>query len=311
MKFFKTTIILFLLCFSFSTTIYASQVSSSSVNEFSNNTVISGSLPTVTTSNASLTKVVNNEISNIYTKRANGSKNSNAKSVTFSYEVFESGNYTSIVIKSKVSKLKSVTTIDTIVYDDTKVYTLDTYLSSSDLKVFNKSINDKIKQSPENYKVSEVTLNDKTAFYIKNNTVFVGFDGETVASSNDVVTFSYIPASYDVYTLTKDSYYIQGSTQIKYVPIREVYNNLGYNVSYKNKSIYITDSNNKSIATFDTEETDKSVIYTASFGVSQRYKSLVYNGTAYTPLSVIQSSTGVVYDIQSNGDIVFPLIKTR
>ncbi len=302
MKFFKYSILLclaFLLCFSFSTTVFgATQVTSSTVKEYSNNTNINGSLPSVTTNSDSLAKAVNNEITNIYTKRSNTAKTSNAKSITFSYEVYESGNYTSIVIYSKVSKLKTVTSVDTIVFDNSKIYTLDNYLSSADLKVFNKSINDKIKQSPGNYKVSDVTLNDKTAFYIKNGTVFVCFDGESISTSTEVLTFSYTQTSYDKYTLNKDDYFIQSSSQLKYVPIRDVYTNLGYKVSYRNKLIYITDSNGKTITTFDTDDSSSSV----------KNKALVSNGISYAPLSVIQNTTNVIYDIQSNGDIVFPLV---
>ncbi len=313
MRFFKSSIILFLLCLSFSTTTYAtSQVSSTTVKEYSNNTDINGSLPSVTTSNETFTKTINNEITNIYTRRSNTAKTSNAKSVTFSYEIYESGNYTSIVIFSKVSKLRAITSIDTIVYDSSKIYTLDTYLSSADLKVFNKSINDKIKQSPGNYKVSEVTLNDKTAFFIKNGITYVGFDGDTISTSTDVVNFSFTQNNYSKYTLTKDSYYTQGTTQTKYVPIREVYYNLGYKVSYKNKIIYVTDNNNKLLATFDTDDSDKSVSTSSTTNLvpnlNQRYKALVTNGVSYVQLSIVQSTTGALYDIQSNGDIIFPLV---
>ncbi len=313
MRFFKSSIILFLLCLSFTTTIYAtSSVTSTTVKEYSNNTDISGSIPSVTNSNETLSKTINNEITNIYTKRSNTAKTSNAKTLTFSYEVFESGSYTSIVITSKISKLRAISYIDTIVYDGTKLYTLDTYLSSADLKVFNKSINDKIKQNPENYKVSEVILNDKSAFYIKGGVVYVGFDGDTISSSTDVSTFSFTQTNYSKYTLTKDSYYLQSTTQTKYIPIREVYTNLGYNVSYKNKTIYISDLNNKLLVTFDTDDTDKSVttststIYTPN--LSQKYKALVTDGVSYAPLSIVQSTTGTIYDIQSNGDIIFPLV---
>ncbi len=313
MRFFKSSLILFLLCLSFSTTIYAtSSITSTTVKEYSNNTDISGSLPSVTTTNETFTKTINNEITSIYSKRSNTAKTSNAKSITFSYEVFESGDYTSIIITSKVSKLRVITYIDTIVYDSSKIYTLDTYLSSADLKVFNKSINDKIKQSPANYKVSEVTLNDKTAFYIKGGVVYAAFDGDTVASSTDITTFSFTQTNYAKYTLSKDSYYLQGTTQTKYVPIREVYTNLGYNVSYKNKTIYIEDSNNKLIVTYDTDDTDKSVLTSSNTtytpNLSPKYKALVSEGVSYAPLSIIQSTTGAVYDVQSNGDIIFPLV---
>ncbi len=313
MRFFKSSILLFLLCLSFTTTIFAtSSVTSTTVKEYSNNTDINGSLPSISTSNETFTKTINNEITNIYTKRSNTAKTSNAKSISFSYEIYESGNYTSIVIYSKVSKLRAITSVDTIVYDNSRIYTLDTYLSSADLKVFNKSINDKIKQSPENYKVSEITLNDKTAFYIKNGVVYAVFDGDTISSSTDVTTFSFTQTTYSKYTLSSENYFAQGPNQTKYVPIREVYSNLGYKVSYKNKTIYVLDGDNKLLVTFDTDDSDKSVstyaIISLTPNLNQKYKALVTDGVSYAPLSVIQNTTGALYDIQNNGDIIFPLV---
>ncbi len=313
MKTFKSSLVLIFILFSFSKTIYASEITSTTVNEFTNNTAISGSLPTVTTSNASLTQAINDEVTNIYTTRANSAKNSNAKSITFSYDLYQSSDVTSIVITSRISKLKSVTYIDTIVYDNSQIYTLDNYLSSSSLKVFNKEINDLIKQSPENYKVSSVALNDKTPFYVTNSYVTVAFDGESISSATGITTFNYKNTVYDSYVLNKDNYYLQASTQVKYVPIRDVYSNLGYNVTYRNKKISVFDADDTLIATFDTEGTEKSVLYTSNTSFSSRnttnYKALVYDSTAYAPLSVIQSTTGIVYDIHSNGDIVFPIIQ--
>lgn len=301
MKIFKTTLTLLVLCVSFHTNVYASTVKSTTINEFSNNTTVDGSLPNVTTDSASLTKLVNSEITNIYNTRSTNAKNSNAKKITFSYDTYESNNVTSIVIYSSVSKLKSVDYINTIVYDDSKIYTLDTYLSSSDLKVFNKNINDTIKKSPQNYKVSDVTLNDKTSFYVKNGVTYAAFDGESLSSSPDVKTFSFSKSNVDTYTLKKDKYYVQDSTQIKYVPIREVYNGLGYKVSYRNKFIYVYDVAGKKIATFDTDQQTTSSYSNANAPLN--YKAFINDDVAYTPLSVVKSTTGIVYDIKSNGDI--------
>ncbi len=309
-KLLSKCVLVVVFCFTSLISVYASEISSYTVNEFSNNTVVQGTLPTVTTSNSSLTKLINTEINNIYTVRSNSAKNSNAKSITFSYETFSSNGVESIVIKSKVSKLKSVTYVDTIVFDKNKVYTLDTYLSSSDLKVFNKQINDTIKQSPQNYKVSEVTLNDKTSFYVKDGVTYAAFDGETITSSTEIATFAYKESNLNTYTVKKDNYYIQPSTSTKYVPIRDVYTGLGYKVTYKNKQIFVTDSNGKKIATFDTDTAVRpSPFNVASASYYSATKALIYNDIAYAPLTLVASTTNTVYDIQPNGDIVFTITK--
>ncbi len=309
-KLLSKCILIVTFCFTSLISVYASDVSSYEVKEFTNNTVVQGNLPTVTTSNASLTKLINSEIKNIYTNRSNAAKNSNAKSITFSYEVYDSNGVESIVIKSKVAKLKTVASVNTIVYDKNKIYTLDTYLSSSDLKVFNKMINDSIKQAPQNYKVSEITLSDKTAFYVKDGITYVAFDGETINTSTDVTSIAYKGNNLNTYTLKKDEYYVQASTMTKYVPIRDVYSNLGYKVSYKNKQIFITDSNGKKIATYDTDTTVRTSVYSVTSATFYSpTKALIYNDVAYAPLSLVASTTNTVYDVKSNGDIVFTITK--
>ncbi len=309
-KLLSKCLLIFVFCFTNLISVYASDISSYDVKEFSNNTVVSGTLPTVTTSNASLNKQINDEIKKIYTTRSNSAKNSNAKSISFSYEVYSSGGVESVVIKSKISKLKTVTYVDTIVFDKNKIYTLDTYLSSSDLKVFNKLINDKIKQSPQSYKVSEVTLNDKTSFYVKDGVTYAVFDGETLTTSTDITSIAYKEPEIDTYTIKKSDYYVQPTTMTKYVPIRDVYTNLGYKVSYKNKQIFVTDKNGKKIATFDTDTTARPS--TNSVTTATYYSpttALILNDVAYAPLSLVQSTTNTVYEIKSNGDIVFTVVK--
>ncbi len=309
-KLLSKCLLVVVFCFTSLISVYASDISSYEVKEFSNNTVVSGTLPTVTTSNASLTKLINSEINNIYTKRSNSAKNSNAKSINFSYETYSSNGVESIVIKSKISKLKTVTYVDTIVFDKNKIYTLDTYLSSTDLKVFNKQINDSIKQSPQNYKVSEVTLNDKTAFYVKDGVTYVAFDGETINSSPDITSIAYKGGNLDTYTIKKDDYYVQSSTSTKYVPIRDVYTGLGYKVSYKNKQIFVTDENGKKITTFETDTAARpSTNNVTSASYYAPTKALIYDGVAYAPLTLVASTTNTVYDIKSNGDIVFTITK--
>ncbi len=307
-KLLSKSLLVVIFCFTNLISVYASEVSSYEVKEFSNNTAISGTLPTVSTSNASLTKIINSEIKNIYTTRSNSAKTTNAKNVSFSYEVYTSNNVESIVIKTKVTRLKTVSYINTIVFDKNKIYTLDTYLSSSDLKVFNKNINDSIKQSPQNYKVSEVTLNDKTAFYVKDDVTYAAFDGETLTTSTDVTSIGYKNSNLSTYTLKKDDYYVQSTTLSKYVPIRDVYTNLGYKVSYRNKQIFITDSNSKRIDVFETDMVAKPTYNVTSATTYTPTKALIYNDVAYAPLSLVQSTTNTVYDIKSNGDIVFTIV---
>ncbi len=308
-KLLSKSLLVVIFCFTNLISVYASEISSYDVKEFSNNTVVTGTLPTVTTNNASLTKLVNAEIKNIYNTRSNSAKTSNSKSINFSYEVYSSNGVESVVIKSKVSRLKTVSYINTIVFDKNKIYTLDTYLSSSDLKVFNKTINDSIKQSPQNYKVSEVTLNDKTAFYIKDGVTYAAFDGETLTTSTDITTIAYKNSNLNTYTLKKDDYYVQSTTMAKYVPIRDVYVNLGYKVTYRNKQIFINDANGKRVVVFDTDVAVKSASYNiTSATYYTTTKALIYNDVAYTPLSMVQNTTNTVYDIQSNGDIVFTLV---
>lgn len=306
MKLFKSILILAIFCFNINTTVFANSIASNDINEFSNNTIIKGSLPVLTTDNASLTKQINTEIDNIYNTRSTYAKNSNAKSINFSYDIYKNDDVTSIVIYSNISKLKSITYVDTIVYDDDTILTLDNYLSSTDLKLFNKSINEKIKKSPENYTVSQISLNDKSNFYVKNDTVYAIFDGDSITSSSNISTFEYKSEKNDTYTLKKSNYYVQGNSQTKYVPIREVYSNLGYDVSYKNKAIYIYDSDEKEIVNFNVEQNVKPVLASSLYN-SYSYSAIVKNGTSYTTLSVVEATTNVVYDIQPNGDIIFTL----
>ncbi len=308
-KLLSKCLLVVVFCFINLISVYASEISSYEVKEYSNNTVMTGNLPTVTTSNVSLTKLINSEIKNIYNTRSNSAKTTNAKSINFSYDVYSSNGVESVVIKSKVSKLKTVNYINTIVFDKSKMYTLDTYMSSSDLKVFNKVINDTIKQSPQNYKVSEVTLNDKTAFYVKDGVTYAAFDGETINTSTEITTFAYKDAKLDTYTLKKDDYYVQATTSNKYVPIRDVYTNLGYKVSYRNKQIFVTDTNGKQIVTFETDLIPKTSTYNVTSATTYATtKALIYGDMAYAPLTLVQSTTNTVYDIKPNGDIVFTLV---
>lgn len=302
-KFLRPFFLVTLFCLSFTVSAYASNISTNTINEFSNNTSVTGKLPVVTTDSASLTKSINSKIDSIYKTRSNSAKNSNAKSITFSYNVYKNNDVTSIVIESKVSKLKSVTNVDTIVYDNSKIYALDTYLSSTELQLFNKSINNTIKNNPQDYKVSQVTLDGDTSFYVKTGVVYAVFDGETVSSNVGTTSFAFENTKVDTYTLKKSKYYVQPSTKSKYVPIREVYKNLGYDVKYKNKKTVVTDSSGKTIASFGTMATVSSIPnYT-----SQNNVAYIVDGVSYTKLSKVKSTTNCIYEIESDGDIVFTI----
>ncbi len=304
MKLLKYFLIVMLLNFSFCLNVYASEISDYKINEFSNNTVVSGNLPKVESANESLSKLINAEIKNVYTTKADNAKNSNAKTLDFSYEIYNNDKITSIVILSTISNLKSVNYIDTIVYDDDKIYTLDTYLSKTDLKVFNTNINDEIRKSQENYSVSSLTLNDKTDFYIKDNIVYAVFDANSISSSSDIITFAYRKTKLNTYILKEDSYFVQNVSQVKYVPIREVYDRLGYNVVYKDKLIDILDENEKVIVSFNIDDLRRS-----KREIPPVYNAVIIDGVSYAPLSTVKSTTNTVYDIKSDGDIVFTVVE--
>lgn len=304
MKILKSILLITFMCLSIHTTIFANSIASTDINEFSNNTIIKGDLPNVSTENTSLTKQINSEIDSIYQMRSNAAKNSNAKSITFSYDIYKSDNITSIVIYSKISKLKNICYVDTIVYDDNNIITLDKYLSSTDLKLFNKDINDKIKKSPEKYTVSQITLNDKSNYYVDDGDVYAVFDGESITSGSDITKFKYINKNNNTYTLSASNYFVQGNSQTKYVPIREVYSNLGYDVVYRNKKIYIYDYDENEIANFSVEQSIRPVFNSTLYN---SYSAVIKNNVSYTTLSIVEATTDIVYDIQSNGDIVFTL----
>lgn len=281
-------------------------IESTTVEGRENQTNISGTKPQVTSNDIS-TKQVNDKIDSIVKSATKNAASERAKSITFSYEVYQSGEYVSIVIYSKVLNAIEYSQADTVTFkvSDGKILTLSDVLGGKPITVVNTYVNNELKK--EGKYANEVSITDGCNFYMSDGKPVIVFDSYALGQNQpDIVSMPVDLSKITSYQLSSNDYYIKDKFNTRMLPLRKVCEGLYYNVTWNNvtRTFVVTDSN-----VVSTGKENSNVYTYNNRKINLEYKPDNSNGVLYVPISYFTDILGLSYKIDNSGDITFYRIK--
>ncbi len=277
-------------------------VGSTTVDGRENQTSVSGTKPQVTSNDISV-KTINDKIDAIYKENTKNAAADRAKSIVFSYEVFESKGYLSIVITSKVLNATESQEADVVNFSTTdgSLITLNSVLGGKPIEVVNNYINKIIKADSKYDK--EVTITEDSQFYLIDGNLLLVFDAYTLAQNQTkVIAMTVDLSKITSFKLSASDYYSKDKFNIRMIPLRKTAEGLYYDVSWiaPTKTFHANDENTTSSGSLDSN------VYTVNNKkVRLESKPELQNGTLYVPISYFTDVLGLSYKIDSNGDVTF------
>lgn len=281
----------------------SSSISTKSLNTTTNNTTVVGSLPVVSLSNTALITTINDKILSDYDRRVANARNTNAKKISFSYQIFSSNGLSSILVFSETTNLATLNSVDSYVFDSNKLYTTNDILGNNGTSIVATRINQDIRKTPSAYTVESVKLSSDNDFYVNKNTYYALFDANEISSINNGVTeFPIEINSITNYTLTKDMYYTKKPYSTKFIPLRDVAEAFGYRVTWLNTKNCVQLTNSK-----DTIKiyTDKNLYTLNDTPIRVSTEPDFIDGQTFVPISFFKDALNFSYYTLPNEDILF------
>ncbi len=277
-------------------------VTSTSVDGRENQTNVKGTKPQVTSNDIS-TNAINEKIDSIYSQQTKVAAGDRAKSITYSFEEYQSNGYVSIVILSEVQNATESQYADVVNFSVSsgEIVRLSDVLGGKTIDVVNKYVNEQIKTTKKYDKV--VTITNDSDFYINDSNIMLIFDAYTLSQNQTNVARMPVDLSkITSYKLPSSQYYVRETFNIRMIPLRKVCEGLYYNVSWN--------SNNKSFSVSDDKTTSTGAINSNTYTVNNRrvrleYKPDLSNGTLYVPISYFTDVLDLSYKVDNNGDVTF------
>ncbi len=267
-------------------------------------TQISGKLPYIDgLSNTKLQKSINSAIENVYNSKT---QSKNLKSVEFSYEYKVSKDIHSLVIYSKVTDIGTKTQIDTVCFNtsSSNLLKITDVLGVNGVQIANKIIQDKMRKQPQVFYPDFDGISPDQSFFVENGIVKICFGQSEIAPINQGIIYIDVNPENIIPLVVKNrSYVVKDDYQLKMIPLREVCETFGYNVTWLNAdsavSIYKKDN-------FITIYPGKNA-YTKGKNYPKSLESApeIINGSMYVPLSFFELFLDSVYTVDSNDNIIF------
>ncbi len=277
-------------------------ITSSSVEGRENQTNVSGVKPVVTSNDIGLIQV-NNTINSIYDYNIKSVASARAKSINYSYTVYESKGYISIVIISKVQNATEYQLVDCVTFstNDGKVVKITDVLGGKPIDVVTNYANKSTKYD------KEITLDSNASFYLDNGKLVLAFDAFTLdQSQSKVVTIQIDLTKIISFQLPSNEYYVKDKFNTRMIPLRKVSEGLYYDVAWINKTRTFTvkDATTNSVGSVNNNQ------YTVnSRKVRLEYKPDIFKGNIYVPISYFTDVLGLSYKIDGTGNITFYKVK--
>ncbi len=277
-------------------------VTSTSVDGRENQTNVKGTKPQVTSNDIS-TKAINDKIDSIYNAQTKSAANDRAKSITYSFEEYQSNGYVSIVILSDVQNATEAQYANTVTFSTStgSIVKLSEVLGGKTIDVINKYVNEEIKNNKKYDKT--VTITNDSDFYLNNGEIVLVFDAYTLSQNQtSVVRMPVDLSKITSYKLPSNQYYVKDTFNIRMIPLRKTCEGLYYDVAWN--------GNNKSFTVSDSKTTSTGAVSSNTYTINNRrvrleYKPDLTNGILYVPISYFTDVLDLSYKIDNNGDVTF------
>lgn len=227
------------------------------------------------------------------------------KSVHFFSTMDKNNNIVSIILNVTITSSTTKNDIITFNYDESKnkILTINDILGVNGINIINTYIKDQIKRNPNKYNSNFNGIDKNQSFYLSEKGVVVIFDqGKMGPVLENNITFELDPEKILDYTIDKDAYFTKENYEIKMIPLRDVCEKFGYDVSWNNatKTIDITKNSFKTYLTlnknnYKSDDTKFKILESPP---------ILKDSITYVPISFFDEMLGVTYSI-NNSSITF------
>lgn len=275
-------------------------VNSVSVNGRENQTTVTGSKPQVTSNNFSTT-LINDSIDGIYKSMTKKAASDRAKSINFSYNVYQNTGYISVVINGVITNATQTQSIDSVTFYDYsgQIVNLSDVIGGRPINVIDTYVDKNLG--------TNVTLDSNTNFYMHNNVPTITFNSyELGQSQSQAVSVPIDLSQITSYQLSSMLYYTKSNFNMRMVPLRKTCEGLYYSVNWNgnNKSFTVRDGNTVAVGSVNSN------IYTINNKTVRLENSPeMRNGTLYVPISFFTDVLGISYSIGDSGNATFYKVK--
>jgi len=288
---------------------YVKRITDSKVTRLWGEAVVRGAIPQANGfSNAALEKAFNDRVTEAYNALLS-QMGTTAHSVEFSYSIVADASYVSARIFAKSAATFSQESCACIVFSPKteKMLNLNDVLGSNGVKLANRVLSDAVKAAPEKFNatVEDVLLSQD--FYMENNTLVMVFDQFEIAPGAEGMVYMPIALSgVTNFTVDKNEYYPSAATQfgVKMIPIRNVAEAFGYHVVW-NGVTSSADLYKDGVMVTTIKIGDNSFFRARSAKRRLETAPELQNGKTHVPISFFDEILGLLYVVDSNGNIIF------
>ena len=288
---------------------YIKRIADSRVTRLWGESIVRGAIPQANGfASVALEKAYNDRVGEAYNELL-AKMGETAHSVEFSYVVTGDDNYVSTRITAKSVTTFSQESCVCIVFSPKteKLLNLNDVLGPNGVKLANRVLADAVKAAPEAFNPTVADIIITQDFYMEANVLVMVFDQFEIAPGAEGMV--YLPVALDGltnFTVDKNEYYPSAATQysVKMVPIRNVSEAFGYQVTW-----------NGSVVTVDLLR-DGTLVTSVKIGENSFFRPRgakrkletapeLVNGRTHVPISFFDEILGLLYYVDSNGNIVF------
>ncbi len=277
------------------------------IESFSNNIEIFGKLPVVNTSNQNLNDSLNEIIMADYENRLAEVKKINVSKFEFDFEVFESSETYSLVVKYEATNLATKSYINTYnISKDGEILNIYDVLGSSDENLLKSIIKSKI-TSDVNLNTDEFFFDTEQSFYFDGDVLNLVFNSGIFNSIHEgIYTLSIEYNDIQYMTITNGNYFVEEPFNVKMVDIAEICNYFGFDFVKNSDSEFLVFANGFESYIHLTENDN----YIKNGNVyNLEAKPVLKNDTLYVPITYVSDILDLIYYNDDYQNITIALIR--
>lgn len=278
---------------------------STNISGTKNSMSISGYIPTIKNlTNPMFQYKLNAAIKAAYEQRVQAALQNKTRTLNFSYEIIQSGEYLSILLFSE-NKTSKTSEIDSFVISTkyNAYASINTVLGGNGIAFVNKYVSNKIKtdSSVKYFNFSEITMS--TPFYVKNGNIVILYgSGKICAVSKGVVRFEVPTKNLKNIKIPVLNYYVKSPYNVKMIPLRTVLQSFGYSLEWSSSKNQIIIS--KSGVKISTLTIGSNIYPKEKFNPKRlEFAPEIRNGTTYVPISFFEEILNLLFSTDATNAV--------
>jgi len=273
---------------------------------------IRGEVPEVTSEFGSAYTLVNEHIQNAIFALIDDARRVRARSITFQYRVYDTGNLVSIVVLSTVASVTSRTSVLSINFDPNtgRMMSLTDAIDLDITPLTEQILTDKIRRNPESYYAALTAPLEGQAFFLSDySRLHLLFDEFQLSSiPGGIYSIVLELDNIKLVTISHDDYWIKlDGYNLKMIPLRYICQQLGYDVIWNSVSRLAEVWRRGQLLIEIEPDVNTYIIH----GLQQQRRSLeaapeIKRGVLYVPVTFFDQILSLTtYTIDDQGNITF------